>query len=96
MQQIVSTSAGEAPTFEVDRGGDRVPLKAVPALKESRTIRQCASHAVLGITRSPSPDDTDFQPVGVQGDRTRRAKDLVCGRAHALLPRRRHFRARGG
>ena len=34
MQEIVSTSAGETLTFEVDRGGARVTLKAVPALKE--------------------------------------------------------------
>ena len=65
MQQIVSTSAGETLLFEVDRGGARVTLKAVPALKEIKdrfgnVIRQ----GQLGITRSPTPDDTHFQPVG--------------------------------
>jgi regulator of sigma E protease len=65
MQQIVSTSAGETLVFEVDRGGARVTLKAVPALKEIKdrfgnVIRQ----GQLGITRSPTPDDTHFQPVG--------------------------------
>src|SRR5882757_10509893 len=34
MQQIVSTSAGETLTFEVERGGAHVTLKATPALKE--------------------------------------------------------------
>ena len=65
MQQIVSTSAGETLVFEVDRGGARVTLKAVPALKEIKdrfgnVIRQ----GQLGITRSPTPEDTHFQPVG--------------------------------
>jgi regulator of sigma E protease len=65
MQQIVSTSAGETLVFEVDRGGARVTLNAVPALKEIKdrfgnVIRQ----GQLGITRSPTPDDTHFQPVG--------------------------------
>jgi regulator of sigma E protease len=65
MQQIVSTNAGETLVFEVDRGGARVTLKAVPALKEIKdrfgnVIRQ----GQLGITRSPTPDDTHFQPVG--------------------------------
>jgi regulator of sigma E protease len=65
MQQIVSTSAGETLVFEVDRGGARVTLKAVPALKEIKdrfgnVIRQ----GQLGITRSPTPDDAHFQPVG--------------------------------
>src|SRR5262249_455151 len=32
MQQIVSTSAGETLVFEVDRGGVKVTLEAIPAL----------------------------------------------------------------
>jgi regulator of sigma E protease len=65
MQQIVSTSAGEMLTFEVDRGGVRVELKAVPALRESKDrFGNVHRIGVLGITRSPSPDDTHFQPVG--------------------------------
>ena len=65
MQQIVSTSAGELLTFEVERGGMKVELKAVPALRETKD-RSGNVHriGVLGITRSPSPDDTHFQPVG--------------------------------
>src|SRR5262245_4991890 len=34
MQRIVSTSAGETLTFEIDRGGARITLKATPALQE--------------------------------------------------------------
>jgi regulator of sigma E protease len=65
MQQIVSTSAGETLTFEVDRGGVRATLKAVPTLKESKDrFGNVHRIGVLGITRSPSPDDTHFQPVG--------------------------------
>src|SRR5262249_22051855 len=36
MQQVVSTSAGETLTFEVDRGGVKVTLKATPTLRESK------------------------------------------------------------
>ena len=64
MQQVVSTSAGEMLTFEVDRGGVRVTLKAIPALRESKDrFGNVHRIGVLGITRSPSPDDTHFQPV---------------------------------
>lgn len=65
MQQIVSTSAGETLEFEVDRGGLKVPLKATPALRESKDrFGNVHRIGVLGITRSPSPEDTHFQPVG--------------------------------
>jgi regulator of sigma E protease len=65
MQQIVSTSAGELLTFEVERGGMKVELKAVPALRETKDrFGNVHRIGVLGITRSPSPDDTHFQPVG--------------------------------
>ena len=65
MQQIVSTSAGETLVFEVDRGGVKVALKAIPTLKESKDrFGNVHRIGVLGITRSPSPDDTHFQPVG--------------------------------
>jgi regulator of sigma E protease len=65
MQQIVSTSAGETLTFEVDRGGARVTLRATPALKETKdrfgnVIRQ----GLLGIERVPTPNERHFQPVG--------------------------------
>jgi regulator of sigma E protease len=65
MQQIVSTSAGETLTFVVDRGGVHVTLKAVPALKETKDrFGNVHRIGVLGITRSPSPGDTQFQRVG--------------------------------
>jgi regulator of sigma E protease len=65
MQQIVSTSAGETLAFEVDRGGVRVSLKAVPTLKESKDrFGNVHRIGVLGISRSPSPEEAHFQPVG--------------------------------
>jgi regulator of sigma E protease len=65
MQQIVGTSAGETLLFEVERGGVRVNLKATPALKEIKDrFGNVHRQGVLGITRSPSPDDAHFQPVG--------------------------------
>jgi regulator of sigma E protease len=65
MQQIVSTSAGETLDFEVERGGMRVTLKATPALKEIKDrFGNVHRQGILGITRSPSPDDAHFAPVG--------------------------------
>lgn len=65
MQQIVSTSAGETLVFEVQRAGKLITLKATPALKEVKDrFGNVHRQGILGITRSPSPDDTHFQPVG--------------------------------
>ena len=65
MQQIVSTSAGDTLEFEVDRGGLKVALKATPTLRESKDrFGNVHRIGVLGITRSPSPEDTHFRPVG--------------------------------
>ena len=65
MQQIVSMSAGQTLVFEVERGGIRVTLKATPALKEIKDrFGNVHRQGILGITRSPSPEDAHFQPVG--------------------------------
>jgi regulator of sigma E protease len=65
MQRIVSTSAGEALIFDVDRGGARVTLKAVPALEEVKDgFGNVNRIGVLGITRLNTPSDTNVQPVG--------------------------------
>jgi regulator of sigma E protease len=65
MQQIVSTSAGETLVFEVQRAGKLITLKATPTLKEVKDrFGNVHRQGILGITRSPSPDDTHFQPVG--------------------------------
>jgi regulator of sigma E protease len=65
MQRIVSTSAGETLTIEVDRGGTRVTLKAVPALKEVKdNFGNVHRMGVLGISRSIAPTDVKMEPVG--------------------------------
>ena len=65
MQEIVSTSAGQTLTFEVDRGGARVTLKAVPALKEVKDrFGNVHRQGLLGIERSPAPEEKHYQPVG--------------------------------
>ena len=64
MQRIVSSSAGETLTIEVERGGARLTLKAVPALKEVKdSFGNVHRIGVLGISRSLAPDDVKFQPV---------------------------------
>jgi regulator of sigma E protease len=65
MQRIVSTSAGETLTIEVDRGGTRVTLKAVPALKEVKdSFGNVHRMGVLGISRSIAPSEVKMEPVG--------------------------------
>ena len=65
MQRIVSTSAGETLTIEVDRGGTRVTLKAVPALKEVKdNFGNVHRMGVLGISRSIAPSELKMEPVG--------------------------------
>jgi regulator of sigma E protease len=64
MQRIVSTSAGEPLTIEVDRGGIRTEIKAVPALREVKdNFGNVHRIGVLGISRSLAPDDLKLQPV---------------------------------
>ena len=59
LQQIARTSAGETLVFEVDRGGVKVTLKAIPTLRESKDrFDNVHRIGVLGIIRSPSPDET--------------------------------------
>jgi regulator of sigma E protease len=65
MQRIVSTSAGETLTIEVDRGGTQVTLKAVPALKEVKdSFGNVHRLGVLGISRSIAPSEVKMEPVG--------------------------------
>jgi regulator of sigma E protease len=62
MQRIVSTSAGRELTIMVDRGGARVTLKAVPALRESKdTFGNIQRNGVLGITRAMGPEDQNVE-----------------------------------
>src|SRR5262245_23312033 len=61
IQQIVSTSAGETLVFEVDRGGVKVTLKAIPTLRESKNrFGNVHRIGVLGIIRSDDWAETQI------------------------------------
>ena len=56
MQRIVSTHAGEPLDIEVDRGGERVPIKATPKLTEMKdNFGNMHRIGVLGITGAREP-----------------------------------------
>lgn len=58
MQRIVSISAGETLSIDVDRGGAPINLKATPQLKELKdNFGNVHRLGVLGISRSMSPGD---------------------------------------
>ena len=64
MQRIVSISAGETLTIEVDRGGAHVVLKATPQLKELKdNFGNLHRLGVLGISRSMAPGDIKTQKL---------------------------------
>ena len=65
MQRIVSISAGEPLSIEVDRGGAQVTLKAVPQLKELKdNFGNVHRLGVLGISRSMAPGDIRTEKAG--------------------------------
>jgi regulator of sigma E protease len=65
MQRIVSVSAGEPLTIEVDRGGVNVTLKATPELKEIKdNFGNSQKIGILGISRSMAAGDIKTEKVG--------------------------------
>lgn len=65
MQRIVSISAGTPLDIEVERGGTRVTLKAVPEMKEIKdNFGNVHRLGVLGISRSMAPGDVRTQRLG--------------------------------
>ena len=65
MQRIVSISAGETLSIEVDRGGAPITLKATPQLKELKdNFGNLHRLGVLGISRSMSPGDIKTEKAG--------------------------------
>jgi len=65
MQRIVSISAGETLSIEVDRGGALINLKATPQLKELKdNFGNVHRLGVLGISRSMSPGDIKTEKAG--------------------------------
>src|SRR6202049_5013301 len=65
MQRIVSISAGETLTVEVERGGVHVTLRATPELRELKdNFGNMHRLGVLGISRSMAPGDIKTQKLG--------------------------------
>ena len=65
MQRIVSISAGETLSIDVDRGGAPINLKATPQLKELKdNFGNVHRLGVLGISRSMSPGDSKTEKAG--------------------------------
>ena len=65
MQRIVSESAGETLEITVRRDGATKTLKATPALQEKKDVfGNVRRIGILGIQRSPAPEDLKSQPVG--------------------------------
>ena len=65
MQRIVSISAGEPLTVEVERDNTQVTLKAVPQLKELKdNFGNVHRLGVLGISRSMAPGDIKTEKAG--------------------------------
>ena len=65
MQRIVSISAGETLSIDVDRGGALINLKATPQLKELKdNFGNVHRLGVLGISRSMSPGDIKTEKAG--------------------------------
>jgi regulator of sigma E protease len=65
MQRIVSVSAGDTLSIDVDRGGERLTLKAVPELKELKdNFGNTQRIGVLGISRSMAQGDIKTEKVG--------------------------------
>jgi len=64
MQRIVSVSAGDTLTIKVERNGQQITLKAVPALKDIKDpFGNVHRIGVLGISRSMSPGDIKTEKV---------------------------------
>lgn len=66
MQRVVSTNADQQLTITVDRGGERVDLKATPELRELKdTFGNVHRIGVLGIERSQTPNEPGMRTLSV-------------------------------
>jgi regulator of sigma E protease len=66
MQRIVGESAGETLAIVVRRDGAMKVLKATPALQEKKDVfGNVRRIGILGIQRSPAPEDLKSQPVAL-------------------------------
>ena len=65
MQRIVGVNAGQTLQVTVERAGNRVVLKATPALREIKdNFGNVHRLGVLGISRSNAPDEVRTEKVG--------------------------------
>ena len=65
MQRIVGVNAGQELQVIVERAGNRVPLKATPALREIKdNFGNVHRLGVLGISRSNAPNEIRTEKVG--------------------------------
>jgi regulator of sigma E protease len=65
MQRIVGVNAGQELTVVVERAGNRVALKATPALREIKdNFGNTHRLGVLGISRSNAPSEIHTEKVG--------------------------------
>lgn len=65
LQRIVGVSAGQELTFIVERGSEKLTLKATPAVDEKRdTFGRTFRRGLIGIQRSVSPDKVQTLSVG--------------------------------
>ena len=64
MQRIVSAQAGRTLEFKIDRGGAPVTIRATPTLQRGKDgLGNNFCHAILGVSRSMSPDDVKTERV---------------------------------
>jgi regulator of sigma E protease len=64
MQRIVSAQAGRTLEFKIDRGGTPVVIQATPTLQRGKDgLGNNFCHAILGVSRSMSPDDVKTERV---------------------------------
>ncbi len=64
MQRVVGESAGEPLQVTVERDGATVSLTATPVLEERKDfLGNVRRVGILGIQRSPAPEDLKFRPV---------------------------------
>jgi regulator of sigma E protease len=64
MQRVVSANAGRTLSFHIDRGGAPLTLTATPALKQGKDgFGNSFCHAVLGVSRSMTPNDVKTEHV---------------------------------
>jgi regulator of sigma E protease len=64
MQRIVSARADQTMEFQIDRGGAPITIQATPRLQRGQDgLGNSYCHAILGVSRSMSPDNVKTERV---------------------------------